>query len=331
MKAHAILHSARNTVELADVEVRDPGAGELLVEAYYTSISPGTELRCLRGKQPGGTGFPYIPGYALAGRVLKAGPNTSLPEGARVFIDGTQEASVTVQWGGHISHAVVAEAAAVPVPDPVPLLDAAYTKLAAIAFRGYSLAKPIAGERVAVIGLGIVGQISARLFSMSGARTVCCDLSPFRVEKAVAAGVEAHVVTDSVKDTLAAALPEGADIVVDVTGAAPVLAQALALCRDVPWDDSPIPGSRIIVQGSYPDALPIPYQDAFLKEVSIHMPRDCRPQGKKVVLELMAAGKLALADCITAVKAPQDGQSAYDELMDPQAPALTTAFLWKQE
>ena len=54
MNARSILHVGINEVAVRDVDVRDPGPGEVLIETVYSGISPGTELRCLRGKRPGG-------------------------------------------------------------------------------------------------------------------------------------------------------------------------------------------------------------------------------------------------------------------------------------
>lgn len=331
MKARALAHVDTNKAEVMDVEVREPGAGEVMIETHCTSISPGTELRCLAGKEAGGSGFPYVAGYALAGRVLKTGKHTALSEGAKVFACGTQDASIPTQWGGHISHALVSESDVHAIPEHVSLQEASLTKLGSIAFHGYRLARPLAGETVAVIGLGVLGQISARLFAMSGAKTVCCDLSPFRVEKAKAAGVEAYVVDGTVQETLGHALGEGADIVVDVTGAPPVLPQAVKLARDLAWDNTPLPGARFVVQGSYPGAIEVPYKEVFMKELQLLFPRDSQPRDRSAVIGLLASDKLSLADCITGTRPPEDIQNAYEELMDRKAPVLTSAIEWKKE
>jgi NADPH:quinone reductase-like Zn-dependent oxidoreductase len=51
-------------VTLEQIEIPEPGVGEVLLEVEYTLISPGTELRCRAGKQDGAV-FPFIPGYSL--------------------------------------------------------------------------------------------------------------------------------------------------------------------------------------------------------------------------------------------------------------------------
>jgi threonine dehydrogenase-like Zn-dependent dehydrogenase len=66
--------------------------------------------------------------------------------------------------------------------------------LAAIAYRGVRLAQPRLHETVAVIGLGPIGQCSARLFAATGARVVALDRIPERVAHLQGLGFDARVV-----------------------------------------------------------------------------------------------------------------------------------------
>jgi 2-desacetyl-2-hydroxyethyl bacteriochlorophyllide A dehydrogenase len=113
MKTKAILFTAPEQVSVAPVETPPPAAGELLIETPYTLVSPGAELRCLAGQQPGAI-FPFIPGYSLVGRVVSRGPGAALPEGTALFCSGTSQASVNRVWGGHTSYAVYAESDVYP-------------------------------------------------------------------------------------------------------------------------------------------------------------------------------------------------------------------------
>jgi 2-desacetyl-2-hydroxyethyl bacteriochlorophyllide A dehydrogenase len=328
MKTQGIAHVAEGRAEIVEYELRDPGPGEILVKARYTCVSPGTELRCLAGKQAG-KAFPYIAGYAAVGEVIGRGPGATLADGTPVFIGGTHHAGdYALQWGGHSAYAVTEESGASVLPQGLAMLDAALAKMAAIAFRGYTLARPLAGERVAVVGLGVLGQISARLFTMSGARTVACDVSEKRVAQARAAGVEAHVVRGTLAETMAPHLPQGADIVVDVTGAPQVMAQAVVLGRDVPWDESPWVGPRYVVQGSYPADVALPYHDAFMKQMSFLLPRDNHMSDRRTAIELMAAGRLAVRDLISDIRQPSEAQHTYEQLMDRNGELVTVVFDW---
>src|SRR3954470_7039656 len=101
VKARALVATAVHQVEVCDIELPRPLRDEVLVEALYTCISPGTELRCLAGKQRGTT-FPFVPGYAMVGKVARAGEATGIKEGTIAFLMGSEHGGgVSLSWGGH--------------------------------------------------------------------------------------------------------------------------------------------------------------------------------------------------------------------------------------
>ncbi len=329
MKARAIVHVAPNAVEVRDFELRRPQPDEVVVEAHYTCISPGTELRCLAGKQPDAVPFPYIPGYAMTGTVVEAGWASGLEPGDNVYLNGTQDGgALGVMWGGHASHAVARASDCIELPETADLATASLAHLAAIALNGVRVAAPSQGETVAVVGLGILGQLCARLYVQAGCRVVAADKAEARVEQARRAGVEAVCVEGSLEESVQSVLPHGADIVVDATGSAPVLPMAIALARDVPWGDPLLRGARYVVQGSYPDMFAVPYQAAFRKELMFLIPRDCRPSQRREALEKISSGELAVEDLISDVRPPEDAPATYRQLMDPASGLLTVVFAW---
>lgn len=325
----AILFKEIHQVSVEPVEIPEAGPGELLLEALFTLISPGTELRCLAGKEPG-LQFPFIPGYAFLGRVIARGPGTRLPPGSLAFCTGTTRASVHLGWGGHCGLAVQAESAVYPLPRHVDPLSGAAAKLAAIAYRGLRLARPQPHETVALIGLGAIGQCSARLFALSGARVVAADLSEARVEIARQTGIEAFVPQDDLSTGFRQFLPGGADIVVDATGVPAVLKQAVAVAKEKAWDDAVAPGARVIVQGSYPADFSVPYRPVFMKELSLWIPRDVQPRDLRTIFDLLRRGKLALADIVSAVYPPDEAPDCYAALSDPDPTLVTAAFQWRE-
>lgn len=329
MHSQALLFTGPHQVGLGTLELPPPGPGELLIEALYTCISPGTELRCLSGRQAGAPEWPYIPGYAMVGRVLEVGPQTQLSAGTLVFLGGTQKGDRARCWGGHAAHAIISEGAVYPIPTGVDPVEAALTKLAAISYHGVRLSRPQAHERVAVIGLGPIGQLSARLHALSGARVVGADLAESRIALLRTAGIEAISSAPGLRAAFSPVFPEGADVIVDSTGAPPVLAQALELGRDKPWDDTPVVGARCVIQGSYADSVPVPYTAPFMKEMSLLFPRDTQPTDLRAVLDLLARGKLRMRDLVSEICPPMDAQAAYQELARPGTPWVTAVFCWK--
>jgi 2-desacetyl-2-hydroxyethyl bacteriochlorophyllide A dehydrogenase len=327
MKTTALIATAIDRVELADVCVPDPAPGQVMVEALYTAVSPGTEMRCLAGRQPGVT-FPFVPGYSMAGRIAARGAGVTLAEGTLVFCQGTEQADRPLAWGGHIAHALRGADSLFPLPTGVGPLEASLAKLGAIAYRGVRVAVTRPHDQVAVVGLGPIGQLAARLHGLTGARVVAADLCPDRVALAQAAGVEALVPTDGLAAAFLTRQPQGADVVVDSTGAPPVLRQSILLVKSKPWDNSITEPARLVIQGSYAANVEFDYHQAFFRELSVHFPRDNQPRDIQAVLGFLASGRLKTRDLISEVCRPADAQRIYSALRAAQPGLLTAVFQW---
>lgn len=336
MQARCIVHIPVNKVEVRTFELPEPGPGEIISQAIYTAISPGTELRVMRIHPEG---KPLLPGYNHIGRVLKRGAGVTLAEGTLIYSSGTKAAAgLAINWGGHCSHALLPATTAIPLPavfeSEQGLRDACLIKFAAIPYRGLNHSKPMVGERVAVIGLGVIGQLSARLHALAGCQVVATDLVAGRVALANAAKVPGltAVVTGagggSLKETFAAALPGGADVVVDCTGDPEVLKRAVGIIRDQPWDDTAVREPRYIVQCSYPGDFVVPYGLAFQRNVSFGLPRDCTTMDRRMCVELIGSGRLNVAGLLT-VRGTEEAAATYAELREPGKTSLiTVGFKW---
>jgi polar amino acid transport system substrate-binding protein len=153
-------------------------------------------------------------GYSCAGEVIEVG-------------DGVQEFKVgdKVACGGvTASHA---EVVSVPVNLCVKLeLDAdlkqaAYNTLGAIALQGLRQADLRLGETCAVIGLGLLGQLTGQLLKASGVRTVGVDIDPYMVERAASQGFDEAYTRDTpgIESRIAAFTGEiGCDAVIITAG-----------------------------------------------------------------------------------------------------------------
>lgn len=330
MQAHAILFTGANKVELGSAQIPDPGPGDVLVEAHYTCVSPGTELRTLAGKQVGAGPFPLVSGYQCAGRVIKAGTGVTLETGTRVFYAGSDTILDRGRcWGGHISHAVVSAAKVFVLPDTVDLVEASIGKLTAIAYHGLRISRSLPHEKVAVIGLGPLGQLSARVHALTGARVVGADVSSDRVAFARASGLEALEVKGSLPETFAGVFPEGADLVVDVTGAPQVLPQSVLLGKSKPWDNSQEPCARLLLQGSYPDTFSVNYADAFQREMTLLTTRDQQDRDLVEVFDLLARKRLQVRDIISDVRPVARAPETFEALVAAKEGILTVAFDWQ--
>lgn len=124
------------------------------------------------------------PGYSSAGTVEAIGDGvTRYRRGDRIACAGQ----------GHASHGEfvwVPVNFTAPVPEAVPLADAAFTTLGSIALHGIHRADLEPGDRVAVIGLGVIGQLTARILHAYGHPVLGIDLRQEAVDAALAHGIE---------------------------------------------------------------------------------------------------------------------------------------------
>jgi 3-hydroxyethyl bacteriochlorophyllide a dehydrogenase len=333
MKTQAILFTGCDQVELGDVTVPEPGPGEVLIRTEFSAVSPGTELRCLAGRQPGMGAWPVLPGYQATGRVVRAGVDAKVGEGTAVYFSGTQRLGGAGRlWGGHIAHAVVAAGDVFPLAPGASLADSALNKLAAIAHHGVRLASPARGETVLVIGLGPIGLLAARLHALAGARVFAMDVASDRVLRARESGLDAHVIQESAAATLARLAPGGVDIVVDTTGVPAVLTDAVTALRPVPWGEPAVERARprLVVQGSYPEnAMPaFPYYPLFEREAVMLTPRDCESADLVATLALISSGQLKVHDLYGGARVASSAPEVYGALRMRSSVNPTAVFAW---
>jgi len=328
MKSKALLITGIDQIEQTEVDIPSPGSRQVVVKTHYSCISPGTELRCLSGQQPGSPDFPFIPGYAAAGEIVETGSASRWKKGTKVRASGTTAASTSLCWGGHAEFLLVGDEAVQAIPPGVDLVEASLTRLAAISYRGLQVARPLPHHRVVVIGLGPIGQLSARLFHAAGSHVVGVDLDPGRAGLLSAAGITGRAIKGSLEETLKEDFAEGADIVVDATGSAAVPGLAARLLRQLPWTDQPGPPPRYILQGSATEPVRIPYHDFFRSETQILLPRDSRREDLEACLDLLARQRIRIHDLVTKIVSPDQAEQVYAELREKGTKLMTAAFQW---
>jgi predicted dehydrogenase/threonine dehydrogenase-like Zn-dependent dehydrogenase len=124
-------------------------------------------------------------GYSAAGVVVEAGSGTrGISPGDRVAIAGAGVAN-------HAEIDVVPALLCARMPEGVSFDEAAFTTLGAIAMNGYRRASVEVGSTVAVVGLGLVGQLAVRIARAAGCRVLGVDLMPDLVELARKGGAAA--------------------------------------------------------------------------------------------------------------------------------------------
>ena len=201
-------------------------------------------------------------GYSSSGRIVALG------EGITGFHVGQRVACAGGGYAVHAEYAAVPINLLAPLPDGVDYESAAFTTLGAIALHGFRLAEVQLGERVAVIGLGLLGLLAAGIANAAGCRVLGIDPNPERVDLAKKMGAEA--VTRDQAESAAGAFSKGIGcdgilICADTTSNDPVeLAGAIARDR-----------ARVIAVGAV--GLEIPRKVYFEKELAFLNSRSYGP------------------------------------------------------
>jgi threonine dehydrogenase-like Zn-dependent dehydrogenase len=226
------------------------------------------------------------------------------------------------------------------VPAEVPATLAPFAKIGEIAATAVRIADFSLGEKVLILGLGMVGNLAAQLFQLAGADVLAADLSDFRIEKARACGVRRVVnsgATDLQKEVDEWTHGLGADVTVESAGNSRLLLQSVHYTRRL---------GDIIVLGTPRKAHELnPTPDlwqAHMKGITIKGALRClfyplhesRLSRRSVerdlheVLRLMAAGSLQVAPLHTHTFLPTECQSAYSDLMEARDTAIGATFDW---
>lgn len=124
-------------------------------------------------------------GYSAAGRIVAVGKGL---EGS--FQPGQRVAMAGAGLANHAELNVVPRNLVAPIPDDVTDEEACFGTLASIALAGVRNLAPQLGDVVAVLGVGLVGQLAAQLLSLSGARVVAVDVDESRLVLAKKNGAE---------------------------------------------------------------------------------------------------------------------------------------------
>jgi len=129
-------------------------------------------------------------GYSASGIV--AGVGEDVPE----FKIGDRVACAGVGFASHAEVLSVPKNLCVHLPEAVSFEAGAFGTIGAIALQGVRLAEPTLGESVAVIGLGLIGQLTLQLLKANGCRVFGLDLDASRVGLALELGADAAAISN---------------------------------------------------------------------------------------------------------------------------------------
>jgi predicted dehydrogenase/threonine dehydrogenase-like Zn-dependent dehydrogenase len=262
-------------------------------------------------------------GYSSAGIVIEVGKEVkNFKAGDRVACAG----------GGYASHAeviFVPENLCALVPKDVPLEWASFTTLGAIAMQGVRQADVKVGETVCVIGLGLLGQLTAQILKSSGCRVIGIDLEKDKVHLAKRIGAERALLRTQNVHAAVRKMTDGygvdAVIITAATASNDPFILAPETCRD---------RAKVVLVGvAKLDFLREPY---YKKELSLRLARSYGPgrydpiyedagfdypigyvrwtekRNMEAVLQLMSAKKMDMDLLISHKFKIQDATKAYN-------------------
>lgn len=234
-----VLFTAPQTIAIDERHVPTPSAGQVLVKSTYSAISAGTELLFYRGQvppqmatdatidstlnsvqtgEPGkdGVHYPLAYGYAVVGRVIELGAG----------VDGAWLDKRVFAFHPHASHFAIAPDSLIPIPDHISDEQALFLPNMETAVNFVHDGAPLLGERVVVLGMGVVGLLTATVLAhFPLAALIAVDRVEMRRQRARASGV-----SSAVADLAAEQTPLSADLVYELTGNPSALNAAINAC-----------------------------------------------------------------------------------------------------
>lgn len=261
-------------------------------------------------------------GYCNVGKVIAVG------EGVSSFKIGDRVASN----GQHGEFVCIPQNLVAHVPDSLTDEEAAFTVIGAIGLQGIRLIKPTMGETIVVIGLGLIGLLTAEMLIANGCKVIGYDLDDTKVEIAKSKGVNAFNPlkgNDPVKFVLENTNNVGADGVIITASAKTndIISQAANMSRQ---------RGRIVLVGVI--GLNISRADFYEKELSFQVScsygpgrydDDYEQKGRdyplpfvrwtekrnfETVLQLIATGKLKVKELVSDITPLEEYDKIYGNI-----------------
>ncbi len=292
-----------------------PAPGEVVVQIEAAGIC-GTDRHLFRGE------FPCLPpvtlGHEFAGIVVGRGSGVTLGEGTRVTCDpnifcGTCDScrrgrvnlcenNIAIgihRDGGFAGYAAFPAHRAIALPDSLDPVFGAFCEPLACTLHGIDLGAPRPGERVIVLGGGVIGLLALQLARNAGAEVMLVTRQSVKRDLAMALG--AAVTSKHAQDALKI-WPNGADLVLECAGVGETVAMAARLTRA---------GGRIVILGVLPkgETVQIEPFDLLFREINL-LHSFLNPFTQSRAAAMIAAGQIAIAPLISRVIPLSDAPEA---------------------
>jgi predicted dehydrogenase/threonine dehydrogenase-like Zn-dependent dehydrogenase len=310
---------------LAKARSRPDQVSQVVEKLKRDGLRETVEAVRARLDQPSGLG------YSAAGLVLAVGDRVSdLAPGDRVACAG----------GDYAQHAEIDHVPGnlcVPLPSGVDFVQGSFVAIGSIALHGVRQADAKLGERVGVIGLGLVGQLVGRLLRAAGCTVIGVDLADELVERALTRGGADEGFARSALESGIPASAANCDavIITAATKSDDPVELAARLSRD---------RGRVVVLGDVGMRLPrAPYYE---KEIEVRLSRSYGPgrydrsyeergldypigyvrwterRNMAAFLDLVASGRVEVDSLVTQRISIDEAETAYERLLLSVEPSL---------
>jgi predicted dehydrogenase/threonine dehydrogenase-like Zn-dependent dehydrogenase len=286
--------NSSQVIEVREVDIPYCGPREALIAVKASLISTGTETagydsggivsRSLRNPSAIRTVIQSVEqdGISATFRKIKAKSEELTPRGysgAGVVVKAGREVSgfsvgdrVAYAGAPHAEYVAVGENLLAHMPEGIAFTEAAFGAVACIALHGVRLAEPTLGEKVLVLGLGLIGMLAAQFARACGLEVLCLETNPARRDLALKMGF-AHVIDPAAEENLPQTISfftkgAGADIayLCAATRESTVTNDVLACCRN---------RGRVIMIGDM--GLDLSRAPLFEKELGFRVSRSYGP------------------------------------------------------
>lgn len=317
----AVQLQAVGQIEMVEVSDPAPAPGDVLVRVRAAGIC-GTDRHLFKGEFP--CAPPVTLGHEFAGEVIARGSGVSLPLGTMVTCDPNIACGTCDQClrgrvnlcarniaigihrdGGFAEMAVIPAHRAIPVPDLHPH-HAAFAEPLACTLHGVDLGAPLPGERVIVLGGGVIGLLAVQLARLAGAEVMLVTRHPAKRDLALQIGAARTAATEAEARAL---LPQGADLVQECAGVAETVEMAPRLTRS---------GGRVVILGVMPQGQKIRIEpfDLLFREIQLlHSFINPFTQGRAAAM--LSAGQVDVAPLISRIIPLSEAPAA---IANPAAP-----------
>jgi 2-desacetyl-2-hydroxyethyl bacteriochlorophyllide A dehydrogenase len=307
----AMVLTAPEVLEADEVTRPSPDTGDVLVRVTHSGIC-GTDFKIYKGAIP--VAYPRIMGHEVTGEVVDSG-RSSLRPGQRVIVDpelfcgacfhcriGQTHLCPQGQLVGRDTNGGFAEYLASPashvfaLPDSIASRTAPLIQVLTTCVHAQRQIQIFPGESVAVLGLGVTGQLHVQLAKARGASPVIGitrSADKRRLAESLGADVTIPGGDDAIERAREATEGRGPDVIIETTGVVPSLAAAVKMVRS---------GGRLLLFGiitAREGALP--FYDLYFKELALINARVAKSEDYPAAIGLVERGQVQLDPLISDV------------------------------